>query len=359
VNYISFTFILVSFYHSQAQEILFPSLQGDQLLDKIVEEYKPETVLGYNDARTYMFEQLNVKEGVVEGIYTGFELQLPPDVHAISWLLDRGINTEHIYPRSKGALEENGNAFSDLHHLKPSRSEVNSERLNFPFAEISDDKTSKWFAGEQELTVRPDTDIDEYSELYFHKQTNEFKIGQFEPRESVKGDISRSAFYFYTMYKKEADEADEEYFDLMKEELCNWHLLDKVDENELRISRLISNVQSGKVNPFVLDCSLAFRTYCTEVKNNCETITSTFEVSDPTKFILYPNPSNRFITVKSEFDRIKSVRIYDVQGRNIVPRMLSRRGAHSYDLALPAGLYIIRIETENGNLKHLFATVIK
>ena len=46
--------------------------------------------------------------------------------------------------------------------------------------------------------------------------------GKFEPRESVKGDIASAVFYFYTMYQEEANEADFEFFESMKEVLISW-----------------------------------------------------------------------------------------------------------------------------------------
>ena len=58
-------------------------------------------------------------------------------------------------------------------------------------------------------------------------------FGIFEPREEAKGDIARSVFYFYTMYREEAIEADSDFFDDMREDLCTWHNEDAVSEEEM------------------------------------------------------------------------------------------------------------------------------
>jgi len=81
-------------------------MEGTELLTKIVEEYKPETVLDYADAREFMYETLQERPDTVEGIYTGFKIYLPPNEPSRVWTFNQGINAEHIYPRSKGAREQ-------------------------------------------------------------------------------------------------------------------------------------------------------------------------------------------------------------------------------------------------------------
>ena len=94
-----------------AQESIFPDYEGELLLDKIREEYKPNTVLTYNEAREYMFRNVYNRRDTLEGTYSGYKVHLPSNTPlVIDFLAEEGINTEHIYPRSKGASEENGNA---------------------------------------------------------------------------------------------------------------------------------------------------------------------------------------------------------------------------------------------------------
>ncbi len=351
-------FFNVHFFY--AQEILFPDLEGDALLQKIVEEYKPRAVLDYSDARMYMFENLSSTLGIIEGVYTGFQLDLPADVSPIAWLAENGINTEHIYPRSKGAAEENGNVFSDLHHLKPAKAAVNTARLNHPFQDIDDNRTTRWFRNEEELFDVPTVAKNEYSEVYELVTNTGFIEGEFEPRESVKGDIARAVFYFYTMYREEALKADAEYFDSMLEDLCGWHLEDEIDEEEIRITHLIAAMQDDKANPFVLDCTLILRTYCNGMNLECSNLsTPTNEISKSEKISIYPNPSNGQITITSGEVRFKNMKVFNTWGQVIRSEILSPRNSLSYDLILPKGLYTIRLVTEGGVVISKRALVIK
>jgi hypothetical protein len=211
-----------------------------------------------------------------------------------------GINAEHIYPRSKGAKEENGNAFSDLHNLAPARWEVNEARANFPFADINDIETQCWFSKNQKLTSTSSLSlatIDDYAEV---KTDRESFTGAFEPREAVKGDIARSVFYFYTMYREDALRADPQYFNSMKETLCRWHNADSIDSLEMSRNMAKAALQDGQPNPFILDCSLANRLYCTNYSAlPCDQFTTaTTEITLETKskiapvIKISPNPNN-------------------------------------------------------------------
>jgi hypothetical protein len=168
------------------------------------------------------------------------------------------MNAEHAYPQSKGAAT--GFARSDMHHLYPARIPVNEARGLLPYAEIPDNQTQKWYRKTQILTTKPTTLIEQYSEW-----TPTF----FEPRESVKGDLARSIFYMYTMYRSQMNAADPNFFELQRATLCNWNTQDPADSIELRKTWRIARYQDGKPNPYVLDCTLAQRTWCPNIAPNC------------------------------------------------------------------------------------------
>ncbi|MBK8702092.1 MAG: endonuclease [Saprospiraceae bacterium] len=46
----------------------------------------------------------------------------------------------------------------------------------------------------------------------------------------MKGDIARSMFYIYTIYRELVAPEDPNYFPLQVATLCQWHLADPVDE---------------------------------------------------------------------------------------------------------------------------------
>jgi endonuclease I len=236
---------------------IFPQMRGEALQQAIRQAYKPQRVLSYGPARELMYRELDNVNDSVTCLYTGYRLYLDPTVERASQYLYRdgqrdGINCEHLWPRSKGARD--GNAHSDLHCLAPTRIAANDARSNYPFGEIDDRQTRQWLRqGYSRQGIPPPTNIDEYSEVM---------TGWFEPREAVKGDIARAMFYFYTMYREEADAADLDFFRQQVKTLCQWHRQDPPDARESARTRAIARHQDGKPNPFVLDPGLAERAFC-------------------------------------------------------------------------------------------------
>lgn len=197
-----------------------------------------------------------------------------------------GLNVEHIYPRNRGARI--GNAEADMHHLAPSKVNVNSDRGNVPFGEIEDNATDRWYWQERERTSIPTSDIDQYSEWINTR---------FEPREDFKGNVARAMMYFYTMYRSEADDTDPDFFSGQVETLCQWHYADPVDSLEWHRTWRIAAYQEDKPNPFVLDCSVAARTYCPEVDHICTQIVDVQSTEDVAPPLVYPNPASDYILV--------------------------------------------------------------
>ncbi len=140
------------------------------------------------------------------------------------------INTEHLWPQSRGA--GTGPAKSDLFHIRPSVPRVNSVRSNLPFgspiAPFDHDAASGWRQGRE-------ADGDEV----------------FLPPLGVRGDIARAMFYFSIRYEKPIDDDEEE-------DLRRWHGEDPVDEAERRRAAGVSEAQ-GNANPFIDDPMLVIR----------------------------------------------------------------------------------------------------
>lgn len=293
--WLSFGLILVYFEFGIAQYkqiSIFPNDSSFVLINKLVQEYKPVNVLDYSNARIKMYQEIYNVHDSVSCVYTNHTLYLSPaSSDPIGYLSKNGnangINCEHSFPQSKGA--ENGNARSDMHHLFPARAAVNEARSNYPFGEIQDLKTDDWFYKSFVQTTIPTQQIDEYSESI---------NGMFEPREDHKGNVARAIFYFFTMYELQADRS---FFESMRSTLCDWHLKDPTDSLEWKRTYLIANYQDQKPNPFVLDCSLAKRTYCNQ-SANCSKISGT-DAPIQLEIIVSPNPFNSFITIHSDKDQ--------------------------------------------------------
>jgi endonuclease I len=235
---------------------VFPEDEGRVLLTKLEEEFRPRRVLSYKDAREYMYRELYNVNDSVTCVYSGHKVFLDQKTgDAVAYLYRNGdkdgINCEHTFPQSYGAKD--GFARSDMHHLYPTRIEVNTARSNSIYAEIDDADTEVWYYQNRAETDIPSIGIDLYSEK---------TKSAFEPREDHKGNVARAMFYFATIYR---DQADTAWFADQITDLCRWHELDPVDRDEWERNERIAEIQDGKLNPFILDCTLAYRSYCADM----------------------------------------------------------------------------------------------
>ncbi len=228
--------------------VIEPFLTDEDLRDELRYFYRIDDAksLGYSTARQYLYSDVFYEDGMLEGIYSGY--QIPIDLsnsNYISQAGSQGINCEHSFPQSKGAKNEPMR--SDMHHLFPAKANVNEIRSNFKFIDIKDSSTYQWILGSSVYNSIPTTNIDAYSEAL---------NGGFEPREKVKGDIARAVMYFYTMY----DSADRLFFYSMVNTLIQWNTLDPVSEEEKIRNQKIKGYQENE-NPFILDETLANRAF--------------------------------------------------------------------------------------------------
>lgn len=238
-----------------AQTAIAPGVYGDGLRTILFEEFKTSSTLGYTNARDTMFAVIDNNDGVVMGIYTEYSVPLIPGSDPSVTMYNGGINTEHLWPQSM--YDGNEPMKSDLHHLFPCKENVNSSRGNNPFGENVDEETDNWYYLEENLTNIPNENINEYSESYISGEED-----RFEPREDRKGDAARAIFYFYTMYSFVADES---FFEVQKNDLFEWHYYDPVDDRELYRTWNIANYQDNLPNPFIVDPTLVWRAYFTDL----------------------------------------------------------------------------------------------
>lgn len=139
------------------------------------------------------------------------------------------LNTEHTWPQSRfTGMFPNETQKSDLHHLYPTDSQMNSTRGNYKFAELS---------GPTERVKCPTSRFANTSIGY-----------RFEPPQEHRGNVARALFYFSARYRIHIDN-DEEGF------LRKWHRDDPVDQAEMLRHEIIFETQ-GNRNPFVDDPNL-------------------------------------------------------------------------------------------------------
>lgn len=344
-------------------ESVYPNLFGDELIDSLASHYRPAVVLDYAKSRDTLYAKvLGIDDDSIRCIYSGHTLYLDPTKDPTQYIYlggsTSGMNTEHAYPQSKGALD--GNARSDMHHLFPARIPVNEARGDKPFLDIPDNQTDKWFLNNQSFSTKPTSNIDAYAE------SNETA---FEPREKSKGDLARAVFYFYTVYRGQANAADPNYFGIMRLTLCQWNEKDPADSAELVKTWRIAPYQEGKPNPFVLDCTLAARSWCPEVPPACATGVHQARQNWPLQMEINPNPveNDRLVCkLNLPFSGNLNCRLVNMQGQTLVSNQITGvpSGPYQIQTLLPAsflsthnqGIWIVTLQ--NGEKQALESKMI-
>lgn len=316
---------------------VFPELSDDALLDAIRSEYRPTKTLGYTNARDTLFRNILAVNNELKCLYTDYAITLDPARDPSDDAFNKNINTEHIYPQSKGAEFEPMR--SNMYNLYPVRENVNNDRSNDPYGEVNDNTTQWWYYLDIKQKNKPATNIDLYSEK---------GNGVFEPKENRKGDIARSVMYFYTIYNQEATNADPSYFQLMSDAVCMWHLLDPVDQDEWNRNILIASYQEGRANPFILDCTIPERTYCSGTGQKCSPVSAVREYPEYRSFSLYPNTGTDGTVIRAALrDEDRSMIILNARGIEV--RAIETAVDPRFDLdGLPAGIYYLFTKNQYG-----------
>lgn len=169
----------------------------------------------YQDARRWMFEQVDNHDGNIMCVYTGAVIRsyIEPDAD--------DMNAEHTWPQSLGADEVPMRA--DLHHLFPSLASVNNARGRLPFCEV-DEGTEDFSQGGSRRGRSAGEDC-------------------FEPRDAHKGDAARAMLYFAAMYTPTLDAAQEAV-------LLGWHAAHPPTAEDVARNDAVE-AWMGTRNPFV------------------------------------------------------------------------------------------------------------
>ncbi|GAA4005153.1 hypothetical protein GCM10022408_16220 [Hymenobacter fastidiosus] len=197
--------------------------------------------LGYDRARGKMYNYVDVFDGKLTCVYSGYAVPKTIDSAATSTSNVGSINCEHTIPQSW--FNEVSRMKSDIHHLYPTFTAWNSNRGSDPFGEIVDAQTQTWMRGTVAQAAIPSANLAEWSE-----DTNTM----FEPREDHKGNVARTAFYFYTMHQGQAFDAGKGVITALGDlnTLYQWHLADPVDARERERNRRAAKSQ-GNFNPYI------------------------------------------------------------------------------------------------------------
>ena len=145
-------------------------------------------------------------------------------------------NREHVWAKSHGFPGKGQEAYTDIHHLRPTDQTVNSDRGN--------------------------KDFDNGGTPHHEAAGARMDADSFEPPNRVKGDVARMMFYMAVRYEGERGSKTPD-LKLIKTtsrkksatfgHLCTllkWHKADPVDEWEQRRNKVIYQIQ-GNRNPFI------------------------------------------------------------------------------------------------------------
>lgn len=136
------------------------------------------------------------------------------------------INVEHTWPQSRFNRDMDPSAQkSDLHHLFPTDSQMNSSRGNLEFAEVDISTHNLRCPGAKVGFVKGS-----------HRE-------YFEPPDSHKGNVARALFYFSIRYRMPISGTEEAF-------LKKWNEEDPVDPEEATRNEQIQKIQ-GNRNPFI------------------------------------------------------------------------------------------------------------
>ena len=241
-------------------------------------------------------------------------------------------NREHIWPKSHGFPDEDDNAYTDVHNLKPCDRSVNSSRgaKDFDFGGNQHSEASDCL-----------TDSDSW-----------------EPPDYVKGDIARILFYMVVRYDPGVDH-ENNTFDLelvdyttpnntepilgKLSSLLDWHLSDPVDDFEINRNEIIFGFQQNR-NPFIDHPNLVNYLWGDNVGlvwNDNLTVPE----NEIIKTIIYPNPSSGIINFSSDMED-EIIEIFNLNGQNILNKIID--SSNSVELDLPSGIYFLRSNTKSG-----------
>ena len=345
---------------AQTQQVLFPGQSGEGLNESVRGSYQPSANQIRSSGATkdlMMYPIWTVDEGSgigVRGVYTGWFVPFdndPPgnaNQEVFNGGADSGLNQEHVWPRSRLGSPEVSER--DMHHLFPSRVDVNSDRGSLPFAEIDDSLADDWYADGVETTSAPTADRDLYSE-------RDREVA-FEPRESVKGDVARAMFYVATMYPSEADLA---WFQGQARTLYDWHNADRVDAAEFQRTLDIAGYQGGtdRENPFVLDSTLARRAFFPDIQ---ATRTDDADPNRPALAVASGNPFTTEARLTLTLPGAATVRAdaFDALGRRVAvlwdgPAPAGATTLRLDGAGLASGVYLVRARVDGVVLTRVLA----
>ncbi|GEM_PF-619707 len=218
-------------------------LGGDALKTALYNIIKGHKIYEYTADTTDVWDILKVTDRDPQNsanvilVYTGVSVNA-----AQEWNDGNGWEREHVWAKSRGDFGTEMGAGTDVHHLRPINSDVNTMRNN------------RWFAESNEEYI-----LNNVSTGCFYSSTE----WTWEPRPEFKGDAARMIFYMATRYEGENGELDLEVVDYFPDagtnaplhallsDLLAWHIEDPVSDFERNRNNIIYSQYQHNRNPFI------------------------------------------------------------------------------------------------------------
>ena len=238
-------------YYNQAT-----GLTGAQLKTALHQIVKHHTVVSYNGLWSAFYTTDDKPTGKVWDFYSDNPDGTPPYEYSFGanqcsttpGYEGACYNREHTFPASWFGGSTSDTIYSDLFHLIPADSYVNTRRNNFPYGEVIAPSWTSQNGSKLGPCIRSG-----YSGTVF------------EPLDSYKGDIARNYFYLATRYESEI--ASWENLNNMGDVVLNgtsfpcfepwfltmlgeWHNTDPVSQKEIDRNNQVYLFQ-GNRNPFI------------------------------------------------------------------------------------------------------------
>ena len=244
---------------------------------------------------------------------------------------DNSWNREHVWPKSHGFPDEDDNAYTDVHNLKPCDRSVNSSRGTKDYD----------FGGNQHSEAEEClTDFDSW-----------------EPPDYVKGDIARILFYMVIRYDPGIDHNNNS-FDLelvdyttpnnnepilgKLSSLIQWHNEDPVDDFEINRNEIIYGFQENR-NPFIDHPNLVSFIWGENIGENWNENLRLDDITNE-NLIIFPNPSAGILNFSKILvnDRVE---IFSMKGVKVYDKTLINSNAINLNFA--PGFYLLKISNDS------------
>ena len=237
-------------------------------------------------------------------------------------------NREHVWPKSHGFPDEDDNAYTDVHNLKPSDRSVNSSRGT---------KDYDYGGSQHSEATECLTDSDSW-----------------EPSDHVKGDIARILFYMVVRYDPGYDHNNNS-FDLelvdyttpgnndpilgKLSSLIQWHFDDPVDDFEINRNEVIFGFQQNR-NPFIDHPNLVNFLWGENIGQSWNENLSVNNFNLDEDLIIFPNPSNGVLNFTNTIQNGK-IEIISLTGQKILEKNVAN--INSFRLNIDSGVYLLKI----------------